>query len=260
MPRESGALGERVRVVRASADARDASEDEERRARADAAIARLEPTLARVRIVVAPAVGAIAGLSVTRADELVENEAWGVAVPVDPGRVTIRIEAPGKKPFLRELEVQGDGVVREVRVDALSDAPPETPGGAPIPTANPLAEPIDDPRWGRLGTAGAIIGGVGLTTLTVSLGLALKASSDEDDALANPAFACDRTGCNAAGNEAVENAQYLGDVATATALIGGTLTAAGLTMVIIELAAPVVKQQSIAVTVGPRHLRIMGSF
>lgn len=139
-------------------------------------------------------------------------------------------------------------------------APTKPPAAQPSPTANPLAEPIDDPRWGRLGTVGAIIGGTGLATLTVSLGLALKASSDLDDAVTNPAFECKREVCNAAGNEAVEDAHYLGDVATATALIGATLTAVGATMVIVELAAPVVKQQSIAVGIGPGMLFVSGSF
>jgi hypothetical protein len=147
-----------------------------------------------------------------------------------------------------------------VRIDALEALPPKPAAPAPSPNANPLAEPIDDPRWGRLGTAGAVIGSAGLTALAVSLGLALKASSDHDDAIANPAFECGRFTCNAAGNEAVGDAEYLGDVATATALIGATLTAAGATMVIIELAAPVVKQQSIAVAFGPGMFFVSGSF
>lgn len=223
-------------------------------------MARLEPTLVRVRIVVAPEVGGIVGLSVKRSDEVVANDTWGIAVPVDPGTVVVRAEAPGRRPFVSELKLAAGDDIREVRIDTLEALPPKPQPLGPPSVPNPLAEPIDDPRWGRLGTAGAIIGGVGLAALTVSLGLAVKSSSDGDDALANPAFECDRDGCNAAGNEAVEDAAYLGDVAKATAIIGGTLTAAGATMVIIELAAPVVKQQSIAFGVGPGGLVVRGSF
>jgi hypothetical protein len=227
------------------------------REQAEAAVARLAPKLARIRIVVAPAVGGIAGLSVKRGDDLVANDAWGIAVPVDPGTIVVRAEAPGKRPFVSEVKLDAGDEIREVRIDAL-EALPAKP--VPNPTTNSLAEPIDDPRWGKLGTAGAIIGGAGLATLAVSLGLALKSSSDHDDALANPAFECGRGGCNAAGQQAVDDASYLSDVATATALIGATLTAAGATMVIIELAAPIVKQQSIALGFGPGTLSISGRF
>lgn len=242
-------------VVLATQQGRTASREQ-----AEAAVARLAPKLARIRIVVAPAVGGIAGLSVKRGDELVANDAWGIAVPVDPGTLVVRAEAPGRRPFVSELKLDAGDEIREVRIDALEALPAKPVEPAPMPTANPLAEPIDDPRWGRLGTAGAVIGGAGLATLAVSLGLALKSSSDRDDALANPAFECGRRGCNAAGQEAVDDASYLSDVATATALIGGTLTAAGATMVIIELAAPIVRQQSIALGFGPSTLLVSGRF
>jgi len=218
-----------------------------RREQADAGVARLEPTLVRLKIVVPPEVAGLSGLVVKRDDVVVAPEALGVAIPVDPGVVVVRAEAPRHMPFETELKVSAGDGTKELRL-------------GPLAPSRPPPSPEEGDDFGRLGIAGVVIGATGLAGLGVALGLSLAAKGDYDDAIADPELECSGTVCNVLGKQATDEARYFGDVASATAIIGGALTAIGTAMVVIEVAAPFVRKQSMAVSFGPLGFQVRGAF
>src|SRR5262249_38671945 len=146
--------------------------DRERQAhqRADA----LEPTLPKLKLVVPPSLTGT-GLEVTRDGVPVASALWGTAVPVDPGEHVIKAVAPGKRSWLRKVQL-GEGDTAEVRVPALEDAPDthaEQPAATrPLPVAD---TPSDSGRTRR--TVGLIVGGVGLVGIGVGTAFGVRAAS-----------------------------------------------------------------------------------
>jgi len=103
---------------------------EDRRKKALAEAARLEPRLPRLTVVVKPEARA-PGLSVLRNGMPLSSEGWGVALPVDPEPTLIEVSAPGYRPST-------------VRLDGL------IPGAALSITVEPLEKIPDAPRNARI--------------------------------------------------------------------------------------------------------------
>ena len=90
----------------------------------------LEKKLVRLTIT-APA--ATAGLAIRRGGELLPSGQLGVAVPVDPGEITITATAPGFEPFSTTVRIAKQKLTT-VEVPALRKGePPATPPAAETP-------------------------------------------------------------------------------------------------------------------------------
>src|SRR5215510_10868859 len=87
------AFGEAAALARRIGDQRESYARERRDA--------LVPRLARLRITVAGDV--IAGVVITRDGVSVAPSAYGVAVPVDPGRHSVEVKAPARIPWSIEV-------------------------------------------------------------------------------------------------------------------------------------------------------------
>src|SRR5581483_7996988 len=102
-----------------------------RQSRADLAeehIAKLEPTLSKLTIVVPPESDE-PSLEITRDGAAVGRAAWGMPFPVDPGEHRFQATAPNKAPFTSTVNVPSSApAVLTIRIPPLSPAPV---GGAP---------------------------------------------------------------------------------------------------------------------------------
>jgi hypothetical protein len=228
--------------------------DREKTARARAIA--LEPKLTKLRVVVPPEANAN-GLEVTRDGAAIAPAIWGTPVPVDPGKHTIEVKAPGKQPFRVEVVADQPGGVATVNVAPLVDAPvvsPATP--TPNPTSANLAEASPDAStstrtWQR--PVAIAVGAVGLAGLGVGTALGLSAKSSFDQS--NENAQCDQSGlCNAAGVSLRQSATSKGTVGT-IAFIGGAAFVAG--GVVLWLTAP---RAPAAVGLAPNGVAVRGSF
>src|SRR5260370_26051532 len=106
---------------------------------ANSHIASLEARLTRLTVSV-PGTARAAGLSVTVDGSPLGEAAWGIGLPVDPGKHVVRAEAPGKRPFETSIDVpSANAPTKSIEIPRLEDAPyverPVAPtSGAVAPT------------------------------------------------------------------------------------------------------------------------------
>jgi hypothetical protein len=123
----------------------------ETRARREGAIARaefaaahggaLEPRLSRLQLVLAPGASA-EGLDVAIDERHLSSAAFGLPMPVDPGRHRVTAAAPGKKPWSTDISTPPEGQTLAVTIPALEAA---SAGAAPVAPAGPPAAPAPLP-------------------------------------------------------------------------------------------------------------------
>jgi hypothetical protein len=99
------------------------------------------------------------------------SAAWGVALPVDPGKHVVRAEAKGHRTFERSFELGKSGQREEVSVPALA----ASDGAGEPPTTKAAG------RGSSVRTIGWITGGAGVVALGVGSYFGLKAFSDWND-------------------------------------------------------------------------------
>jgi hypothetical protein len=142
--------------------------------------AAIEPKLTRLTIRVT---GEATSVTVTRDKTDLSSEAWGEAIPVDPGTHEIHAEAPGHEPWTTSVVVSTAGQTVTVEVPALAASPMPSPGpsvheapqpAAATPEAVSLETPPARPRphvvdWAlvgggvAVGVAGGVLWGLGAT-------------------------------------------------------------------------------------------------
>lgn len=210
----------------------------DRRTQAEEGAARVEPKLHRLRLQLAADVAAIPGLVVLQRGRAIPRDAWAVPVPVDPGDVVVHLEAPGYVAADRTVTIPATPGETPLAIEALQRAPEAVaPPFAPPPLAPPppprQAPPRDEGGLHGLGIAGLVVGGVGVVTMGISIGVAMAAKSSYDDA----ASRCSEGVCrDDADLQASEDARSQGNVGTALFVVGGVLTAAGATLLVVDLA------------------------
>jgi hypothetical protein len=107
------------------------------------------------------------------------EQAWGVAMPVDPGKHVVRAEAPGKQPFETTLEAAAGSAAGEtVEIPALAAA---TDGGVSGGTAGAGDSTASGDSSSRRRTIGWVVGGVGVVSLGVGGYFGLRALSRWSD-------------------------------------------------------------------------------
>lgn len=199
--------------------------DKERAARQRAE--KLEPTLARVTVVV-PVSARVAGLSLTRNDEPIGAGQYDVAIVLDPGRYVIAAQAPGKLPWSTAVVLATSANVT-VTVPVLEDVPKPPP-------ALPPQEPFP---W-----VPAVVAGVGVVGLGVGSYFGLHARALNRDSAAH----CAGNLCDSIGFQTRTDARASGNLATVSFAVGfGALA----TSVVLYLTRPRPEQARAAWSVAP---------
>ncbi len=178
---------------------------------------KLEGTLSRLTITVVS--DHSPGQIVTLDGVALGETAWGVALPVDPGKHELRAEAPGKQPFVIAFEVSGSGSTHEVEVPPLANEPSaKQPAQAPAneePRASGSAS-------GGTNTLGWVVLGGGVVALGVGSYFGLQAIShwDERNAL------CE-SGCTEKAKDEGDQAQTSATISTIGFGVGIAAVAVG---------------------------------
>lgn len=157
--------------------------------------AALEPRISKLVIEVA---AAGKGLSIKRDDLPLEDDLWGKAVAIDPGKYTIRARAPGKQDWQEAVEVTAATPVVTVRVPELQPLAPPKPeskpsaGSAQGPTrlsqpAEPARAPapvrVDSTDGGSGPNYGALtVAGIGLGAVAVGVVKSLQFKDANNEA------------------------------------------------------------------------------
>lgn len=194
--------------------------------------ASVEPDLAR--LVLTPSAPS-EGLEIKRDGQVVGRGEWDVAVPVDPGVLTIEAVAPGKKKWTATIEVAERGKTVSFTIPPLEDGPPEaqppTTTSAEMPAGGQVAYDTATPphhrvQWHK--PAALVAGGIGIAGLVVGTVFVLQAKSKYDDSLANcPASS---NVCSPQGVSQRDDARSAGNIATAAYVFGGASLVTGVVL------------------------------
>jgi len=221
-----------------------AARGETERARVASARAdRLQPTLSKLTIRVAPETARISGLHVTRDNTTLASALFDVAIPVDPGKYHVIASADGYQPFETDVEVAASGESKSLDVPPLNaalTAAPATTGVAATATGstgpstpsqalprNP--EPTAPPAHGNsLRTAGYVTGALGVVGLGVGSYFGIRAIAKNSDAESH----CPRGNlCDDAKGESLTNDAKHAAVASNIAMgAGAALVVCGVVM------------------------------
>jgi hypothetical protein len=218
---KQGRYASAVGAFRAAASA--AAKAHDRRQRfAEEHIALLEPKLPKLAIVVIS--NRPEGLEVRRDGVEIRPAEFGVPVPVDPGEHTVEASAPQRKPWSIRISIPATPGVVDVPIPALEEdvaRPPNPPPTLPQPAAPLPDAPAAPHRPDNL--LAYSIGGGGVAMVGVSLIFGALAKSKWGDAQMHcHGSLCDPTGVDLAGS-----AQTMGNLSTATFLIGLAAVGAG---------------------------------
>ena len=169
----------------------------------------------------------VPGLELRINDAAVPSGSWNVPLPVDPGHTRIEARAPGKKPWLIELNVADGPANQVVDVAELQNAPQPVSSE----TANTLSDKLSPPDPGSTQRmVGYVVGAVGVVGLAVGGYFGYRALSLNKDSKAN-CRAEDPNACTPEGVAAREDAQSAGTISTVSIIGGGALLTTGVTLV-----------------------------
>ena len=168
--------------------------------------------------------GAPAGLRITIDDVELPNIAVGVATPVNPGRHVVEATAPGKRLARAEWSVD-EGEVEAISLELLDQ---------PESSSTP-AQPADENQldWQPIaGWTGVALGGGALVLGTVTGILAISEQRKLDET-------CSQGVCPVGSD--LDDYHLMRTLSTAGFIVGGVLTAAGVTLL---LTSPSSKSQA----------------
>lgn len=174
-------------------------------------IAALDPVLAHVSVVVAPAT-VVDGLTVQLSGTALPRAAWQTAVPVDPGPVAVSASAPGYEPWSKHLEAKpGDNL--RLEVPPLERSP--TGKGSSSKAVEPVRNTGSDTRRTLAYVSGAVgVVGVGVGSY---FGLHALSKRHESDAQC-PNGSCTQQGVDL--NDAALRSATYSNVGFAVGVIG----------------------------------------
>ncbi len=155
-----------------------------------------------------------------------------VALPIDPGKVTVVVEAPNRKPWQSVVEVPPGPVTVPLVVPALEAAPAAqptpTPTPTPVPTPGPGDAPDEDPEISPLVYVGFGVAGAGLIVGAIGGGLTLAKSSELDDL-------CPNEQCTAAEQEELDQAETFANVSNVGFVVAGVGAIVGVVGVVLSI-------------------------
>jgi hypothetical protein len=189
--------------------------NDERHKIAAARAAALEPRLPRLTVVLAP--GAPEGSRVYRGSSELGAGSLDSALPIDPGKHVLAVEAPGRARSERTIEMaEGESKREELQV------------GAPM-VAGAVGGDTDDGSGDTRRTLGFVLGGVGIAGLAVGAvtGVMVLGKKSTVDDECNAQKRCSQTGIDAA-----DAGTTLGTVSGIGFIAGGVLLGAGAVLVL----------------------------
>ncbi len=165
-------------------------------------------------------------------------------LPVDPGPTRVELRCEDRDLASIETRV-AQGTTVEVK---LAPGPPSVKV-EPVPAAAPSR---------ALSIAGWTLGGVGLATLGVGGvfgGLALSRKSTVEEVCTNDATPL----CPPEGIDAAEQGSTFAAVSTGLFVVGGVVTAVGVTLLVVDATSPGAAER-VGVRLGPGWVGIDGTF
>jgi hypothetical protein len=182
----------------------------------------LEPRLSQLAVSVT---GPVPGLRVLRGGVPLVDGAWGVGLPVDPGRHRLIASAPGYQSWSTDVEIGANGDRKAVAVPPLRRE---------LPSARPATVPSKEGTApGYL--AGLVIGATGLVSLGVGAVLGIVASNDIADAESDETLCGVDRLCTPAGEDVVARARTEAHISTLAFGIGAAMAASGIVLVLVTL-------------------------
>lgn len=233
---------------------------QERQRFAEAQVAKLEPKLSKITVRV-PEEAQIEGLSISRDGKAIPRALWGRAIPVDPGKVHFRAEAPGRDAWELEVTVS-DAATRSIIIPVLPDEDEPAPkaSAASTPPSRPATvtgRPVEG-EDGQPLLPYAAYAGIGIGALTAGLGVFfyLDGRATMDDANCRDAV-CVRGVGNANQYEDGRSTATMGGVLMAG---GGVLLGAGLlTLLLVDGPESSAAAWNIRATANARGGALFGS-
>jgi hypothetical protein len=182
-------------TFREAASAAQAQGESDRTRVASARADRLQPSLSKLTIRVAPEAAQLAGLRVTRDNNALASALFGIAIPVDPGKYHIVASADGYQSYEADIEVGANGDSKSLDVPTLkvSTTPAAStltlPAGSAATSEATTSVPPRNPEPAAasshnetLRTAAYVTGAVGVVGLGVGSFFGIKAISKNSDA------------------------------------------------------------------------------
>ncbi len=252
--RTASAWAEFREVISAAKAAESRDREDLARTRASA----LEGKLSRLTIALSPEASATQSLEVRRDGAVVDPAELGSAIPVDPGKHVIEVNAPGKQKWFTSVELAKDGAQTSITIPALAAAPGSSNGTTPPgDTAATGTSQTADTGTGKASRKplAMVIGGVGVVGLGVGGFFGLRALSKKSDAkdLCHPY----PTGCEAGANSLESDAKSAATLSTVAFAVGGVALATG---IVLFVTAGSDTKPSTALVVGPSSLALKGKF
>jgi len=191
--------------------------------------AKLEPRLARIKIVVPPD-AKVPGL-VVKVDGETKGEPLWSGFAVDPGARTVEASAPGKKTASLQVKVDDEGAVVPVTIPKLEDEP--VAKSVPDAGADDRAREEEYASNRARKTTGFVVGGIGIATMAAGgvFGvLAIVNDGDATNACPQPCFAGSKEA--RAADDTTDRALVFANVANVVLPIGLVAAAIGGYMVL----------------------------
>ncbi len=209
----------------------------------------LERRLPRIRIRVAERVP---GLTIKRGATVLDEAVLDTEIPVDLGSHALQVEAPGRKPWSREVKVEREATLVDVVVPALERADDAVAGPPPKKPPRPVESSTPTiAGWAMFGggAAIAVVGGV-------LGGLTLGDVSDAED---DPTL-CPQRKCSPQGLEVIDSAEQKGIAATVLLAAGGALAATGIVLVLLPSGSSDSKDAALQLRLTGTSWGLQGSF
>jgi hypothetical protein len=177
------------------------------------------------------------GARLRRDDVDLGTASFDIPLPLDPGRHSIQVEAPGFAPSSSEITL-AEGETRTIEIALSAIVPSTAPAPTVIATSTPNAaesksdtasRDADGPSRRRmLWTGGWILGGVGIAGLGLGVTTGVMAIAKKGTVQAH----CHAGGCDPSGFDAAQAGHTLATTSNVALAAGGVLVAAGLWLVL----------------------------
>jgi hypothetical protein len=173
-----------------------------------------------------------AGMDISLDGAAFPAAAIGVRRPINPGSHRVRATADDHAPFESSFTV-GEGQDQTVTVTLRPQA---VAGGSP---------------WFTVGLVAIGVGGAGLIVGAVTGGIAVSKESELEDQ-------CTGGRCEAEQYETLDSYELTSTISTVAFIAGGVLAAAGVTLVVVDVAGS--DSQTVALSLGAGTARLTGTW
>jgi hypothetical protein len=176
---KAGKLASAWSAYKAAVDVANGAHQKKSIVAAQHAVARIEPKLSHITIKLAERPS---GIEVRRDGDVVSDSDIGAAIPLDGGGHDVEVNAPGKKPWKKHVDLAESGQSLAIDVPALEG---DTP--APVAATEETPPPPEQDKGGSRGQtqriAGIAVGSVGVLGVALGAVAGIEAKSTYNDAL-----------------------------------------------------------------------------